>query len=65
MTGEYRGYFGEIGLELEELTMDASCSNYKMSFEFAPPSEGPEYNGDVMAINLSNVTPPRELKGYH
>lgn len=56
LTTKIEEYFGEIGLELEELTMDASCSNYKMSFEFAPPSEGPEYNvGDVMAINLSSV----------
>lgn len=56
LTDNIVAYFGEIGLELEELTMDASCSNYKMSFEFAPPSEGPEYNvGDVMAINLSSV----------
>ena len=65
LTGGIEGYFGEIGLELEleELTMDASCSNYKMSFEFAPPSEGPEYNvGDVMAINLSNVTPPENCE---
>lgn len=56
LTDNIVAYFGEIGLELEELTMDASCSNYKMSFEFALPSEGPEYNvGDVMAINLSSV----------
>ncbi|NLE30687.1 hypothetical protein GX618_00210 [Candidatus Dojkabacteria bacterium] len=56
LTDNIVAYFGEIGLELEELTMDASCSNYKMSFEFAPPSEGPEYKvGDVMAINLSSV----------
>ena len=63
LTDNIVAYFGEIGLELEELTMDASCSNYKMSFEFAPPSEGPEYNvGDVMAINLSNVTPPENCE---
>ncbi|HRX43976.1 MAG TPA: hypothetical protein P5059_01855 [Candidatus Dojkabacteria bacterium] len=63
LTTKIEEYFGEIGLELEELAMDASCSNYKMSFEFAPPSEGPEYNvGDVMAINLSNVTPPENCE---
>jgi hypothetical protein len=47
------------GLDLDKLDqMDASCSKYKMSFEFAPLTEGPEYKvGDVMAVNLSSVTP--------
>lgn len=49
--------FGGLDLDLDALgDIDASCSNYKTSFEFAPPSEGPEYKvGDVMAINLSSV----------
>ena len=50
---------GVSELDLTELTMDASCSNYRLSIEYAPPSEGPEYKvGDVMAINLSDVTVP-------
>lgn len=52
--------FGTIdNLDLGSLVnADASCSKYKMTFEFAPPTEGIEYKvGDVMAINLSGVIP--------
>lgn len=46
-------------IDLSELgQIEASCSKYKMSFEFASLTEGPEYKvGDVMAINLSGITP--------
>lgn len=53
--------FGFIeGLDVTQLVdMDASCSSYSLSFEFATASDGIEYEvGQVMAINVSEVTVP-------
>lgn len=61
LEGKIIGEFEDVivGLDLSDINqIDASCSKYKMSFEFAPLTEGPEYKvGDVMAINLSSVAP--------